>query len=124
MLPNVIWRRSAGDLENLFKMQNLRRTDHVPNLSGFQIVDAIINCREICRCVIEPAVALADDARFVGQLGNIAKENDDRAFADFSNAGFEQTLNHAGQAIVVKTFAALDVVMDIEQFVNVVEFLH
>src|SRR5439155_22697534 len=112
------------DLENLFKMQNLRRADHVPNRIGLQIVDAIIKSREIYRCVIETAVAFANDARFIGQLGNITKENNHRALADFSNAGFEQALDHAGESIVVKTFTTLDVVMDIEQFVNVVEILH
>ena len=112
------------DLENLFEMQNLRRADHVPNRIGFQIVDAIIDCGEVRRCVIKSAIPLANDERFIGQLRIIAEENDYRAFADLSYTGFEQAFDHAGQPSVVKTFAALEVVMDVEQFVNVLEILH
>ena len=112
------------DRENLFEMQNLRRTDHIPNRIGFQFVDAIIDRGDVCRCIIESAVPLANDERFIGELGIIAEENDNRALADLGDAGFKQALDHTGQPIVVKAFAALDVVVDVEQFVNVLEILH
>ena len=115
---------APGNLENLLKMQNLRRADHVPDRIGFQIVDAIIDRSEIGSGVIKSAVSLANDERFIGQLGVIAKEHDNRAFANLGDAGFEQAFHRARQAIVVKTFAALDVVVGIEQFVNVLEVLH
>src|SRR4029077_4079002 len=102
----------------------LRSTDHVPNAVRFQVVEAIIDGRDVGGGVIEPAVAFADDAWLVSQLRNIAKENDNGAFADLSNPGFEQAFDYAWEAVVVKTFAALNVVMNIEQFVHVLEFLH
>src|SRR5204863_10193753 len=88
------------------------------------IVDPIINCSEIRRGIIKSTIALANDARLIGQLGDIAKENADCAFTDFRDAGFEQAINGRWQAIVIETLSALDVVMDVEQFVNVLEILH
>ena len=73
---------ATRDFENLFKMQSLRRADYVPNRVALQFVDSIINRRNVARGVIESAVALANDGGLVRQLGNIAKENYDRAFAD------------------------------------------
>src|SRR4029434_6995785 len=105
-------------------MQGLRGADHVPNTVRFQIVEAIIDCSDIGGGVIESAVAFADDAWLVGQLRDIAKENDNRSIADLSNSGFEQALHHAWKPVVIKAFAALDVVMDVEQFVDVLEVLH
>ena len=61
---------------------------------------------------------------FSASSGISRKKTTHRAFADFCHAGFEQTLDHSRQAIVVKTLAALDVVMDIEHLVNVFELLH
>ena len=115
---------ASRDLENLFEMQNLRRADHVPNCVRFQIVDPIIDCGDIGGGVIEAAVPFSNDQRFIGQFGIVAKENDYRAFADFGDTGFEQAFDHTGRPIVVKTFAALNVVMNIEQFVNMLEILH
>jgi hypothetical protein len=105
---------SPCNLENLFEVQGLRSPDHVPNAVRFQIVEAIIDCRDIGGGVIESAVAFANDAWFVGQLRDIAKKNDNRVLADFSNPGFEQAFHNTRESIVVETFAALDVVMDIE----------
>ena len=59
-----------------------------------------------------------------GQLGNVAEENADRALADFRDAGLEQPVDHRRQPIVVETFPALNVVMDVENFVGGFEFLH
>ena len=114
----------ASDLEYLFKMQSLWRANHVPNCVALQFGDSIINRRDVAGGVIESAVALANDARLVRQLGNITKENDDRAFANLGDAGLKQPLDDAGQAIVVKAFATLDVVMNVEELVNVLEILH
>src|SRR5260370_28223853 len=97
-------------------MQSLRGADDVPNTGRFQIVEAIIDCRNIGGGVIKSAVAFADDTWLVGQLRDIAKENDNRSLADLSNAGFEQAFDYARKAVVVKAFAALDVVMNIQQF--------
>src|SRR5678815_3911337 len=105
-------------------MQGLRGADHVPNTVRFQIVEAIIDCRDIGGGVIKSAVAFADDAWLVGQLRDIAKENDNRALAHLSNSGFEQAFDYAWEPVVIKAFAALDVVMNIEQFVYVLEVLH
>src|SRR4029077_18390859 len=138
MLPNGMWGKSvwgfflrsglvsfsAGDLEYLFKMQSLWRADHVPNCVALQFGDSIINRRDVTGGVIESAVALANDARPIRQLGNITKENDDRAFANLGDAGLKQSLDDAGQAIVVKAFATLDVVMNVEELINVLEILH
>ena len=105
---------SPCNLENLFEMQGLRSADHVPNAVPFQIVEAIVDCRDVGRGVIESAVAFANDAWFVGQFRDIAKKNDNRALADFGNPGFEQPFDNVRESIVVETFAALDVVMNIE----------
>ena len=67
---------AARDLENLFEMQSLRRADDVPNGVALQIIDAVIDRRDVGGGVIESAVALANDARLVGQLRDVAKEND------------------------------------------------
>ena len=112
------------NLENLLKVQGLRCTDHVPNGIRFQIVDAIVNRGEICRRVIKSAIPFANDAWFIGQFGIIAEEDNHRVLADFGNARFEQAFDHAGQAIVVKTFAALEVITNAEPLVDVLEILH
>ena len=111
------------NFENLFEMQNLRRAGHDPDRVRFQIVNPVIDRREISGGVIVAAIAFANDARLVRQLGNVAKENANGAFADFRNAGLEQPLHHTGQSFVVKTLAALDVVMNIEKLVCALEFL-
>src|SRR5262245_1935391 len=105
-------------------MQTLRSTDHVPNAVRFQIVEAIIDRGDIGSGVIKSAIALANDAWLVRELGNIGKENDDCALADLCNPGFEQAFDYGGQSIVIKAFPALDVVMNVEQFVHVLEVLH
>src|SRR6266496_1934201 len=115
---------ASRDLENLFEMQDLRRANYVPNRVGFQIVHPVIDCCEIRRGIIKAAVPFPDDQRFIGQFGIFSKENNNGALADLSNARFKQAFDHAEQAIVVKTFAALDVVMDIQQLVNALEILH
>src|SRR6266498_2054790 len=115
---------SPGNLENLFEMQDLRGANHVPNGVGFQIVQAIIDSRDIGGGVIKSAVAFANDARLISQLWNIAKENDNRAVADLSNAGLEQTFDYVREPVIVKTFTALDVVMNIEHFIHMLEVLH
>ena len=56
--------------------------------------------------------------------GMSRKKTHDRAFADLGDAGFEQAIDHAGQPIVVETFAALDVVMNVEKLIGALEFLH
>src|SRR5204863_4376838 len=106
------------DLENLFEMQSLRRANYVPNRVGFQIVDAIIDCRDIRRRIIKAAVPFPDDQGFISKFGNISEENDHRTFADLSDAAFEQAIYDGGQPIVIKTFAALEVVVDVEQLVT------
>src|SRR6185312_12406567 len=105
---------SPSDRENLFEMQNLGRADHVPNGIGLQIVDPVINRCQIGGGVIVAAIAFANDARLIRQLGNIAEENADRTLADFSQPTFEQPINHRWQPVVIKTFAADDVVMNVE----------
>src|SRR4029077_12436325 len=105
-------------------MQRLRGADHVPNTVRFQIVEAIIDCRDIGGGVVKSAVAFPDDAWLVPQLRDIAKENDNRALADLSNSGCEQAFDYAWEPVVVKAFAALDVVMNIEEFVHALEVLH
>src|SRR5256714_1667999 len=105
-------------------MQDLRGSHHVPDTLRFQIVEAIIDCRDIAGGVIKSAVAFANDAWFIRQLRDIAKENDNRALADLGNSGLEQAFDYAWELVVVKAFAALDVVMNIEQFVHVLEVLH
>ena len=115
---------SPGDRENLFEMQCLRRANDIPDRVRFQLVDPIIDRGDIGCSVIESAVPFANDQRLISQLGIIAEEHDHGAFADLRYPGFEQTIYHAGQPIVVKTFAALEVVMNVEQFVNALEILH
>src|SRR6266513_63958 len=105
-------------------MQDLRGSHHVPDTLRFQIVEAIIDCRDIGGGIIKSAVAFANDAWLIRQLRDIAKENDNRALADLGNSGLEQAFDYAWELVVVKAFAALDVVMNIEQFVHVVEILH
>src|SRR5207245_952316 len=80
---------SPDNLENLFEMQGLRGADHVPNTVRFQIVEAIIDCRDIGGGIIKSAVAFANDAWLIRQLRDIAKENDNRALADLGNSGLE-----------------------------------
>src|SRR5205807_10194487 len=79
---------------------------------------------DIAGRVIESAVTLTDDARLVCQLRNVAEEDNRRAFADLRNFRSEQAIDHASQSVIIKTFAALDVVLNIEQFINVLEILH
>ena len=93
-------------------------------MSAFKILDAVIDRRDIGGRVIEATIALANDARLVRQFGNVAEENANRAFADLGDFRFQQPLDHRGQTIVVKAFAALDVVMDVENLVGRFEFLH
>src|SRR5207245_8507182 len=85
---------TARDLENLPEMQYLRRARHNPDRVRFQIVDAIVNRRDVGGGVIETAVALANDAGLVRQLGNIAEENAHRAYAYFRETRLEQSINH------------------------------
>src|SRR5262249_59880524 len=99
-------------------MQSLRCADHVPNCVGFQIVDAIIDSRDICRRIIKSAVPFANDERLVSHFWIIPEEHDYGTFADLGYSGLEQAIYHGGQPIVIKTFAALEVVVDVEQFVN------
>src|SRR5207249_9753736 len=94
---------ASCDLENLLEVQRLRCTDDIPNRIGFQFLHAIIDCSEIRRCIIESAVAFANDARFIGQLGIIPEENYHRTFTDFCDSRLEQALDYTGLAIVVKT---------------------
>src|SRR5215469_1093037 len=54
----------------------------------------------------------------------MTEEHDYGAFADLSDAGFEQAIYHVGQPIVIKTFATLEVITDVEHFVNTLEILH
>src|SRR5439155_11863314 len=115
---------SPDDRENLFEVQCLRRANDVPDRVRFQLVDTIIDRGEIGRSVIKSAVPFANDQRLISQLGIIAEEDDYRAFADFRYPGLEQAMYHAGQPIVVKTFAALQVVIHVEQPVNALEILH
>ena len=115
---------SPGDRENLFEMQCLRRANDVPNRVGFQLVDTIIDRGDIGRSVIESAVPFANDQRLISQLGIIVEEHDHGAFANFGYPGLEQAIYDAGQPIVVKTFAALKVVVNVEQPVNALEILH
>src|SRR6266849_4742383 len=115
---------SPGDRENLFEMQCLRRANDVPDRVRFQLVDTIIDRGEIGRSVIESAVPFANDQRLISQLRIIVEEHDYGAFADLSYPGLEQAIHDAGQPVVVKTFAALKVVADIEQPVNALEILH
>ena len=105
---------SPSNRENLFEVQNLGRAHYVPDGIGLQIIDAVINRCHIGGGVIVTAIAFANDARFICQLGNIAEENADRALAHFSQPAFEQTLNHSRQPVVIKTFAADDIIMDVE----------
>ena len=115
---------SPGDRKNLFKMQCLRRANDVPDRVRFQLVDTIINRGDVGGSVIESAVPFANDQRLISQLRIIAEEHDYGAFADLSYPGLEQAIYDAGQPVVVKTFAALKVVADIEQPVNALEILH
>src|SRR5438552_917880 len=102
-------------------MQSLRRADHIPNGICLQIVDSVINRRDIGGRVVKPTIALANDNGLVCKLRYISKENADCAFADLCNFRFEQTIDHTRQAIVVETFAALDVVMDVEKLIGALE---
>ena len=111
------------NLENLLEMQGLRRADDIPERIPLQLVDAIVDGGDVGRRVIEAAVAFPHDAGPLGQLGNVAEKNADRAFADFRDAGLEQPVHHRRQPIVVETFPALDVVVDVENFVDGFEFL-
>jgi hypothetical protein len=81
---------------------------------ALQIIDPVIDRREIRCGVVVPAVAFSNDDWPIGQFGNVAKENHDRAFADLGQAAFHEPLHHARQPIVVKAFAALDVVVDVQ----------
>src|SRR5262249_47254649 len=105
---------ASCNLENLFEVQRLRRADNVPKSVALQVIDPIINCRNVAGRVIESAVALANDCGLVRQFRNIPKENTDRALADLSQSFFEQAVNHARQPLVIKTFAADNVVMNVE----------
>ena len=105
-------------------MQLLRRAGLDPDRVRAQVAHPVIDRRDVGRGVIETAVAFLNDAGPLRQLGDVAEENADRAFADFREAGLAQPLDHAGQAIVVETFPALDVVVDVEDFVGGFEFLH
>src|SRR5205823_13535095 len=104
-------------------MQCLRRANDVPDRVRFQLVDTIIDRGEIGRRVIESAVPFSYDQRLVSQLRSIAEEHDYGAFADLSYPGLEQAIYDAGQPVVVKTFAALKFVVDIDQAVNVLQIL-
>src|SRR5512133_1629028 len=104
---------SPGDRENLLKMQCLRRANDVPDRVRFQLVDTIIDRGEIGRCVIESAVPFANDQGLVSQLQIIVEKHDYGAFADLGYSDLEQAIYHAGQPIVVKAFAALQVVADV-----------
>src|SRR6266404_3894662 len=115
---------AARDFKNLPEMQNLRRTRHNPDRVRFQIVDAIVNRRDVGSGVIETAVTLANDAGLVRQLGNITEENADCAFADFRETRLEQSIGHLSQPIVIKTFPVLDVVMNVEQCISTLEVMH
>src|SRR5437660_2915005 len=115
---------ATRDFKNLPEMQNLRCTRHNPDRVRFQIVDAIVNRRDVGGGVIETAVALANDAGLVRQLGNIAEENAHRAFAYFRETRLEQSINHFSQPIVIKTFPALDVVMNVEQRISILKVLN
>src|ERR1051325_8127569 len=112
------------DFENLFEVQGLRRADDVPKRVAFQIVDSILNRGDVACRVIESAIALSNNRRLVRQLRDVAKENDDRAFANFGDLGLQQSLDYASQLVVVKTFTALDVVVNVEQIVDMFEILH
>src|SRR6476646_3534068 len=115
---------APGDRENLFEMQCLRSANDVPDRLRFQLVNPIINRGDISRSVIESAVPFANDQRLISQLWIIVEEHNYRAFAHFRYPCLEQTFYHARQPIVVKTFAALQVVMYVEQSINMLEFLH
>ena len=115
---------AARDRDDLFEVQDLRRADDQPDRVCFQILDSIIHRRDIGGGIIEAAIALANDGRLFRQLGNVGEENANRAFADLGDFRFEQALDHRGQPVVVETFAALDVVMNVEHLIGALEFLH
>ena len=63
------------DLEDLAEVQLLRRAGYDPDGIALQIVETVVDRRDIGGGVIEAAVALADDGRLVRQLGDVAEEN-------------------------------------------------
>ena len=104
-------------------MQLLRRTGHNPDGVSSQISDSIVDRGDVAGGVIEAAVTLPDNGRLIPQLGNVTEENANRPFADFGEPAFAQSIDHLGQSVIVETFAALDVIMDVQQRVGPFEFL-
>src|SRR5262245_3459161 len=98
-------------------MQYLRRTNDVPDRIGFQLVNPIINRGDIGCSVIESAVPFANNQRLISQLRIIAEEHNHSAFANLRYPGLQQAVYNTGQPIVVETFAALQVVANVEQVV-------
>ena len=108
-----------GSGENLLEVELLRRARHIPDGVRVPAFDTVFDRGQVGRGIEEAAVALADEARLVGQRGNIGKKDASGAFADLRGAVGEKFVDQCGQCRIVEAFAESLVEADAELFVDV-----
>src|SRR5438309_12121624 len=101
----------------------LRRAGHDPDSVRTQVFDSVIDGRDVARGVVKAAITFPDDRRLIFKIGNFTEEDANGPLAYFGESAFEQSIDHFRQAVVIKTLAALYVVVNVQQRVSPLEFL-
>ena len=108
--------------EHLLEVQLLRGSGHIPDGVRVPSLDPVFNRGEVGGGIEETSVALADEARFVGQGRNIRKENAGGTLADLRGPGGEEFVDQRGERGIVETFPETFVEADPELCVDLFEF--
>ena len=108
----------AADREELLEVQLLPLISDIDNLVRLVLLDSRGHRRNIRRCIVEAAIALAHDAdgKFL-----LFEEDNRGAFAFFRHALLFEQLNRARQLVIIEALAANHVECDIQAFVDVIE---
>ena len=110
---------ASSGLEQLFEVQALAMIDHVQDGVWLPGLLAILNRGQVGCCVEIGAVLLADDHRRVESVDKDAH----RTIAFGCQFSPLKISNDRRQLIVIKTFAVLDVKLDVDTIVDVLYFL-
>lgn len=113
----------AGGFEDLTEMEFLGGADDIPDFVGFPDVDAVIDGGEVGGGVEEATVGFADDAGFVSECFDVAKEDAGGAVADFGDALGEKVIDERGELVVVGAFAEVVVEVSVELGVDGAELV-